>query len=513
MKADVPVLSPDHTVGKLWKKMPPNVKTAFFAALAVGILTHMYMFTNKLPNHDDIGHLFGCRYGAASGRWLLPTVLGISGDYSMPWLNGLLSILFIAAAAGFTVSLLRIVKPLYCVLTAALMVTFPTVTSTFTYMFTADGYFLSLALACAAIYLAVRFKWGCIAGAAAITLSMGIYQSYFTVACLLCVGVLIIDLLDGETDVKKLVLKALRLLLTLAAGLAAYIVIVKIVSRSVPLTDYMGINDMGKLALRDLPMYISLAYGKYLKFFIIDDAGIFDLLMKCLFALCAAASVYIVIRRIVKLRMNAVRVLLLALLVILFPLAANIITVMSTSVQPHMLMIYGMCYIIVAPLALLKYAEKTDGSVAAWAVTACAVVASLEFALAANESYFKSDIAFRQACSYSNRLLTAVESAEGYAPGMPLVFVGSPADSLKYDPSPALKDPKLMGSYVLKNYLGIYDYGRLLNYYLGFQGETYLASAAKSQYFAALDAVSAMPDYPDRGSVAVIEGCVVVKTK
>jgi hypothetical protein len=218
--------------------MPHNEKITFFAAAAAGLLTHMYMFTNKLPNHDDIGHMLGETYGTQSGRWFLPLLEKLDGSFSMPWLIGVLSILMLAAAACCIVSLLRIRTAVGCVLAAAILVTFPAVGATFTYMFSADAYFLSLALACFAVYITNRYRFGFLAGIASITLSLGIYQGYFGVAAALCVGVLIIDLLDGDMPLKRLLLKGLKLLVTLAPGLRLF-VSVKLTTRTAGLVDYM----------------------------------------------------------------------------------------------------------------------------------------------------------------------------------------------------------------------------------------------------------------------------------
>ena len=52
------------------------MKTAFIASFIAGFLAHGYMFTNKLPNYDDIGNLInGYGVGIELGRWML-TVLG-----------------------------------------------------------------------------------------------------------------------------------------------------------------------------------------------------------------------------------------------------------------------------------------------------------------------------------------------------------------------------------------------------------------------------------------------------
>ena len=188
------ILAPDAAFERFRKSVPSYTKWTFAASVVFGLIAHLYMLTNKLPNHDDIFHLFQCDYGTQSGRWFLPTVLQWDGDFSMPWLIGVLGILCLAGTACITTSLFHIRRPLACIITAALLVSFPTVASTFTYMFTADAYFFGLFLAAFAAFAVARFAIiGLPVGAVALILSMGIYQSYFPVATVLLVGTLLFD--------------------------------------------------------------------------------------------------------------------------------------------------------------------------------------------------------------------------------------------------------------------------------------------------------------------------------
>lgn len=270
MKIFIPeVKTPEHCLEKLRKRIPKYIQVTFIAAVVLGIATHLYMFVNKLPNHDDIGHLFSFDYGTASGRWLLPVIARIDGHFSIPWIIGMISVLCLAGAACFTVSLLRIRSPLGCIAAAAIMVSFPTVTATFTYMFTAAPYFFCLLLAAFGAHAAVRFRpgWGIAFGAMAITLSMGIYQSYLCVAAVLMVGALLFETLDGKDSFGRLFLRGVRMAGTLGCCVAVYMIIVCITTRNTGLVDYMGISNMGKLSLAELPWLILKSYERYYVFF------------------------------------------------------------------------------------------------------------------------------------------------------------------------------------------------------------------------------------------------------
>ena len=61
-----------------WRRLPATVKTAFFSTVIVGLMTHLYQFTNKLYNYDELANgPAGYGTGAESGRWFLK----LAGDY------------------------------------------------------------------------------------------------------------------------------------------------------------------------------------------------------------------------------------------------------------------------------------------------------------------------------------------------------------------------------------------------------------------------------------------------
>lgn len=76
--------SPDALAKELWDRVPREIRLTFSASVLLGLAVHLYMFANKLPNHDDISHLFSMDYGTASGRWLLPVLAALDGPFSTP---------------------------------------------------------------------------------------------------------------------------------------------------------------------------------------------------------------------------------------------------------------------------------------------------------------------------------------------------------------------------------------------------------------------------------------------
>jgi hypothetical protein len=511
--------SPGAAAEKLYLRIPKHLRLTFFASLGLGFLAHGYAFLNKFTNHDDLNQMFYADYGTASGRWLLPPVLRLDGNISMPWIIGVLSLVFLALTACAGAELLRIRRPLGCAAVSALTVSFPAVTATFGYMFTASGYFFSLFLAALAALAACRRGWpGSAAGAVLLTLSMSIYQAYLPAAAVLMLGSLLLEALDGQRSFRQLLGKGLRLALTLALGVLAYLLTVRLTAGE-GLTDYEGIADMGRVSLGRVPRLVYYAYRKYWYFFWQNDWGChfsflrWGFLLSGLGSLCLGAAL-------LKSRQTSLPVTLLALaLGALYPLAGALIYVMVPDGYVHIHMLYPMVYILLLPASLLEYAGPGEAGpgdgvlprLLSWVLLLTLGFTAYSYWLTDNNAYMKADLAFRQCAAWSDRLVARIEDCEGYEPGMKAVLLGSDKREAAMSPTPELDLSRLVGIFDLGDLRSFFTYRHFLRYYLAYTDPVYTGDSETAALFAAKPEVLAMPLYPRQGSVKVVDGAVVVK--
>jgi hypothetical protein len=516
---------PEKYLSFLYKKIPRYIKLTFVAGFLLGLAAHFYAFSRKLPNHDDIGHLFGSDYGAASGRWFLAAVLKLDGDFSTPWLIGILSLIMLSLSCCFVVSVLGIRSPLGCVLTAGVMVTFPSVTATICYMFSADAYFFSLALSCFAAYSAVSFRYGFIPAIAAIVLSMSIYQSYFGVTAFLLLGFMIFGILDGRFSVKDIWRLGIKFFLLLLGSMLAYLLTVKLSTRQTELVDYMGISNMGTLSSARLPELIKNAYFAYKDFFITNTDSVHPTIFKYAFLLCGVFSTAsgIVIMRWKK--RGAGSWIFIILLTILYPLAGNLIHIMVQDSPIHTLMIYGMTCIPLFFLALMSRCTEVSESeeceekpwgryicgISGWVIALTIALSCYGYTILSNGIYLKMEISYEQAYSYSTRLMSAVESAEGYDKNTPIIILGEALEDIDYEPSPELNRLNLTGDLNMKDILNSYSYNYFLRYFIGSTNIVYLSDSEYAAKYEEKDEVKYMPEYPAQGSIRLIDDMLIVK--
>ena len=171
-----------------WKsKITKQDKYTFWTVVVVGLLTHMRVFISDIPNHDGMSSIYFDQNMITSGRWFLRVACGISSDYTLPWLIGVLCILYLPLSSLLLQRSLQASSTFTAMAIGAILVVYPTLTSNFAYIFTADGYMLALLLAVLAVWLVEQSKFSFVWGALALGFSMGIYQAYISFAMILAV--------------------------------------------------------------------------------------------------------------------------------------------------------------------------------------------------------------------------------------------------------------------------------------------------------------------------------------
>ena len=455
----------------------PKIKIPFLTTLVVGLLTHFLVMAGNLPNSDAMTNFYFDQNMVTSGRWFLTIACGISSYFDLKWVIGLLSVLFLAVGAVILTEFFEIKDRVAMGLTGALLVTFPAVTATFAYMYTADGYFMALALSFFAVLVTKRYKkTGWLIGAVCLSISMGTYQAYLAATILLCIFDLILMCLENK-KIKEILLAGLRYLGMGALGGILYYVILKIclAAQGKVLDTYQGINNMGKVSLSSMPGMVIGAYRDFLGFlrngkvFFLNGFSVGTMVLLCGAALLSALIIFV--------RTNAFKKwytsLLIVLFLILIPLGSNIILLISADAFYHLLMRmqWGLfpVFAVVLTDRMLQIAgsgkkdpaenpeessdsgakkqkenikESSDSGakkkfeispevVIGIAGTAGALLLCWQFILTDNIAYFNMTERYEKTYAYCLRLADRIEQTPGYVQGMPVMIIGV-VDEEKY---------------------------------------------------------------------------------
>lgn len=494
----------------------------FLGMFAASLLVHLYIFTHKFINHDDIGALYSDgSYAIYSGRWLIKPITKLTGSISIPWFDGVISALFLAAAVVLIIRIFRIHRYIPALLMGGCLIAFPVIASTFTYMFSAVPYMFALLFAVIGASLIRTERIPCmVAGAVAIALAMGCYQAYFCLAVILLITVVGLDLLDDRFggSWKRIFFTGVKYVVALVAAMVLYYVILKLSLHisGVELVSYQGIDAMGQVGLSQLLRRVVDAYKGFVKF-CSNSSGVFHGIFVALVvaaALLTAAGAVLEVRN-KKLWRSPATMFFLVVVALLFPLGCGLVYVMvdSTVSAVHWIMLYPMVMVLVLPSIVLDRltVSVSDGKglkkqlCALFAVVLIVLQAAIgyECVLVTNRAYFTMDVTYENAYAFYTKLAAKLELQEGYTPNSPVAFIGR-AQINTYAPN-----TNITGVLNGDSALNIYTIPQYLRYFLAsdytFVSEQREAELSKTTEF------QEMPIYPAAGSIRTIDGVIVVR--
>lgn len=513
----------DDKLKTLWDRIAPAQKAAFLGCALAGYLVHLYAFTNIIPNSDGLSRIFDPQQMTISGRWFLHFASCFNGFTQMPAVIGFFSILFLALSAVLAADLLGIRSRALSALAGALMAAFPAVGYTFLYMFTASAYCFAILLAVLSVWLARRGRWQWLMGCLLLACAMGSYQAYVTVAIGLSLLAVLRETLDPRAEFQGTLRLGLRLVTFLAAGAVLYYVILLffLQVKDLELLSYLGMDAASAgYPLSQLPALLLTTYKQVAAFFFLSGSA------------NAFANGWMVALDLAALLLGAVFFLgkmggdglwkerwrpvgALAMLALL-PLGINFGQILSPYSAPTPLMKYAFVLVYLAVILLADLTQDAPKPArlkhSAAPLTALWLCALLLFCLNTNNRlYTASAQAHRATLSYATRLAGRIESCPGYQNGMPVYIIGAfPTDRVysgldAFDQVDHYSVPQDTVAPLNKH---IYYYlNDWLNIPMAEPAESDMIAMARTDQFAA------MPLYPADGSVALVDGCVVVKVQ
>lgn len=487
-------------------------------SLAVGIIAHGMALFNKYSVHDDAGMYYGVGATFSSGRWMLEGLSWLElhffgdGHYTLPIVNGMISILFLAASACLLIGMLDIRQSVHCIFLGSLLVSFPVITSLFGYMFTAHFYMCALFIGVLGGYLiCMGKKWYTWAsGTALIVMSTGVYQAYipfvFSVVLIYCIHFAF----SSNYVISQKIARIARIGIFSGISLPIYYLLNRFFIKlfSVQMTDYQGLNEMGKQGLRSYGKAILVAYKQFLLPSDQYSSYMYFYRLRHMYYITLILIAIMVAIRLWKLqRTDKWSCLLCIILLFIFPLATNLIFVLAVGGAVHSLMMMGAACPFILMIKLwdlflfpnrwLKYMQLV--------LLSTIIIMYVRYD---NRCYLKAEFAQSECISYFTTLITQIKSLEGYRDGMPVVYLN---EYEKKDRSiggvEKLKDIHVIPySNLEDNYLNDYNWKSFMNIWCGFNPVV----EDESNYVNRPD-VKRMPHYPTNGSIQIIDDTVVVK--
>lgn len=486
-------------------------KIALGATWIVGLLAHAYRFFNFLPNWDSMHNFQGTGGTVTSGRWFLEVVSRISSPYDMPWINGAVSLLYLSIISILITEMYELKSNIAIGLTAAILVSYPTICSNFAYMFTADGYMAAFLLAVIGIWITKKYKWGFLAGMLFICLSMGTYQAYLSVALMLVILLVLKDLLVSEKLFMKVFSDNWIYGVTVVGGAVLNSIATKVINKifSVTLDSYQGINNVGLLEKEDYLIGLKRAQAS-MKYFLgftgLANNELYSYISVTIVMLIFCISVWLVFEK--KMYKKPLELICIMLCFVAMPIACFIILFVSTQVSYHTLMVMSVCMVYLL-LVILIECGKSKVFLWKWVKRVSAFILGLFVyynVLHANYAYFQMNLSYEKSYALSSDVLERVEWLQEADKEYPIAIMGyyeAATEEIKnlYPEIAGASDTTFLNAQAHYIKMWQYCYGR------EYDGVSNEEKALLSQ----TEAYQSMPVYPHRDSAAIIDDVIVIK--
>jgi len=493
-----------------WTNLERQYKIAFFSALLIGLFAHMYMIVNKLPNHDYVHNITNDQFAwpLSLGRWFLHIVTGVSSYFILPWVNGVLAILYASVAAALIVAVLEIQNPVPVILCSGLLVTYPAFADTLGYMFLADGFLFGLLLSAAGVWFWHRKKdaAGIVGLAVCLALAVGIYQAYLSFAIMLILVRLILDMLEKRYENRELMIRGAKALTGGVLGMALYYVGLLIMMRMnhIGFSDYMGMDSVSAPGIskllstlkRDTIAFVEMFTGgnsDFTAYEIFNIVFIFSFL---------ALLIFTAVKQ--KLYKRKLQALLTVLACLLFIPAAYVFDFLSEEIVYRFMMLYSLVLIY---MLFVKLADRYLGG---WLSEACAALIAaivFNFAVISNIGYLNLEYCWEQTYATAVRMQERITLLNGIDTDCHLMITGTIQTERRdwlLDRIPymvGVDDVNLMRNQTFIRVILMQDLGMTLEGVDPDEREWVLAQAEYAE----------MTCWPQAGSVRMIDGIIVIK--
>ena len=488
------------------------------SVLCWGLIAHSYGFFNCNFSHDSLNAFYATprenQWKLENGRFIVTVYRALfRGNFALPWLIGLLALVFVGLSLFLMARMLKLRNPLLLMLTGGIMcVNLSFTAQTATYIHELDCNYLALLLAVGAVYLWYFYRgWlPFFGGAVLIFLSLGIYQSFIAAAATLMIFLSLMDLFQGE-DVTFVFQRGLRGIAVLLIGMLGYCVCSVILCRLFHVTATQGILRHSGNILRNLPRLVG---GTYVSFFKALNNISYPDSFRVVLYLVDFLLLAELCRVLYGLRKEPVRLLLAAALLVVLPLAMDLTFLLSQGNQVHELTYYAIWLVWLLYLLVTFHVPSPKRH---WPKVVCVCLVSMilwQNVVFANTAYMKKQVAEKATYAAVIRVLDRIEQREDYVyRETPVAFIGT-GGGIAY-PMEYGNMHRLVGLH-LNDSIGVdapFDFYNAYRAYFRYVLDYPIVLCGESKWWELKnsDTVAKMPAFPNPDCIQMIDGILVVK--
>lgn len=490
------------------------------------LMAHGYRLCSPMFSGDSLLmiHQTDSAWQIALGRFIQPILVLLRGGIVNPFLISVISILFLSLSAYFLADFLEIDNYISLFLITALMTCNTTLlAANSTFIAYSDFFTQALFFAVFGVWLMKKEKpLSLVLGTLSLSISLGIYQAYVCVA----IGLVMIHFLlklTTPTTFKDTAKSLGKYLAAFAASAILYYVVWKLFQKIFGIwtaNSYNGLADIGDYSDTSFFSVIGTTYKQFFQYFIQPETFItmpfrgisLSIFWVYLLRFCNLGVVLLLLfslmRKNRKCKSEVWKMLAQVAILLLLPLGVNFVSVISKGMV-HTLMIYAFGLIYVLAIKVTECSMKNvvffTKKMIPWTGTAILIITICWSNIVySNQVYLKKDLQNEAVHSLMTRIVYEIESMEEYEAGVtPVAISGTFENTAVLGEMSSFQDllPYGMGNTPL-TYIGT-DYA-YLNHILNVNMNLTRISNEH-------ECVQEMPVYPAEGSVAYVDGILVVK--
>lgn len=491
------------------------------------VTIHAYRYFSPMFSHDSL--LFSAaserEWQISLGRFMQPIYWRLRGSIGAPYIVGMFSYLWVMLSAYIVSKLLDIRSNMAQFLLSGVMVGSLTLTATnATYINWADIFMLALLLNVFAAYLLlkpVKKLW--VFAPVLLMTAMALYQAYIQVYVALVMIWAVKQILAKGNSLQRTLLRCVKSAGILLLSMVVYAVVWKYILKVTgiqPERGYNGLTEVGHYEGVCVPALLVEAY-EYPFWYLWNVNARNRIVVLAVrigilsYAVCA--TVYVLVKRRCSLPETVTVLGALALL----PLGMNCVYLISKGLV-HDLILYSYCLVDVYAIAVTEYAigltEEAPrqsiwtrwigrGVIATFPLMFCLLF--LDKTLYANQLYLRKDLEYDATLSVMTRVVDRLEQLDGYEAGKtPVAIKGLLVDSVFDQPRAAFSGTEKVTG-MEKNLATTYE-DTHWDYWSDVMGYPIVRSEHPEEVVN-LPEVRDMPSFPQKGSVAMVQGVAVIK--
>ncbi len=486
-----------------------------------GLIAHGFMFANNILSWDSLGQMVEGTYPdypkVRVGKVLVPVYnYLIKGFITIPWMVGLLSLLFIGLAS-FLIAKLFSLRSIFSLilLTGILTVNVTVIAINGTYISDIDANMFAMLCSVIAAYWWRKYKYGFLWGSLPLAFSLGIYQSYISVTIVLVIFISILDLLQMRFA-KDVFLNGLRAIAMLLIAGILYFIAFKVIYAVFDIELYSTYNSIDAGLKMTPQMLIEVILQTY-----VDT--IHDLLYvpsvyrfgltKRLHIVLLSIPLIIITRQMFNKNLNIWNKILVIALIAILPWGMNICKVISGG-HCHDIMRYAFWLDYLLVVLIIKWncdnRILTQWGFDYWSKLICGAllfIILLWNVRLANSAYFIKSLEDKATFSLLTRVSADIDRQPGYVLGeTEIAFIGEPRHLFIDFPH---RSRSLHGMWYHANFMHERCGDYLRNFLMS--RAVFVTGEDKITELKELEEVKSMPFYPAEGSIQMIGDILVVK--